>query len=214
MAFSEPNDGLPPTQNEPGEGPLPAQDQPAPPAGRARRFFAEAYDWCESMVLAMVCVVLLFTFGVRSAAVSGESMIDTLQHGDMLFISRLGYSASPGDIVVSTKPYYQNEPIVKRIIANGGQTVDIDFDAGVVYVNGEPLDEPYTHTPTNLEYDMEFPLTVPEGYLFLMGDNRNGSLDSRASEIGLVDERYIMGKAYFRIWPLDQMGSPYAESAH
>jgi len=125
----------------------------------------------------------------------------------MLLVSRLGFDSEPGDIVVATKPYSHNEPIIKRIIATGGQTVDINFEEGTVYVNGEALDEDYTNTPTNRYYDMKFPLTVPEGYVFLLGDNRNGSYDSRAEEIGLVDERYIMGKVYFRIMPFSQFKS-------
>lgn len=141
--------------------------------------FVELYEWIESAVLAVVFVILLFTFGARTSVVSGSSMIDTLHDGDMLFISRWGFSADQGDIVVVTKPYEDNEPIIKRIVATEGQRVDIDFVEGIVYVNGEALDEPYTHTPTNRHYDMEFPLTVPEGHVFVMGDNRNGSYDSR-----------------------------------
>ena len=134
-------------------------------------------------------------------------MVPTFASGDMLVVSRIGFNAEPGDIVVATKPYSHNEPIIKRIIATGGQTVDIDFDEGTVYVNGEALDEDYTNTPTNRHYDTEFPLTVPEGYVFLLGDNRNNSYDSRAEEIGLVDERYIMGKVYFRVMPFSEFKS-------
>ncbi len=173
---------------------------------RRDRIFKELYEWAESAVLAVVFVVLLFTFVARTSVVSGESMIHTLESGDMLVISRLGGEVQPGDIVVATKPYYANEPIVKRVIATGGQRVDIDFQEGVVFVNGEALDEHYTNTPTNRHYDVEFPITVPEGYLFLMGDNRNGSLDSRSTEIGLVDERYILGKAYLRVLPFSAFG--------
>ena len=176
---------------------------------KCRRIFKEFYDWVECAVMAVIFVVLLFTFIGRTSVVSGQSMIRTLESGDMLLISRIGYRAEQGDIVVATKPYSHNEPIIKRIIATGGQTVDIDFEEGIVYVNGEQLDEPYTHTPTNRDYDMEFPLTVPEGYLFLLGDNRNGSYDSRAREIGLVDERYIMGKAYFRVMPFSEFTTLY-----
>lgn len=176
---------------------------------RRDRIFKELYEWVESAVLAVVFVVLLFTFVARTSVVSGESMIHTLESGDMLVISRLGGAVQPGDIVVATKPYYANEPIVKRVIATGGQSVNIDFKEGIVYVNGEALDESYTNTPTNRHYDVEFPITVPDGYLFLMGDNRNGSLDSRSTEIGLVDERYILGKAYMRVLPFSSFGKLY-----
>ena len=161
----------------------------APKSPKRDIAFVELYEWIESAVLAVVFVILLFTFGARTSVVSGSSMIDTLHDGDMLFISRWGFSADQGDIVVVTKPYEDNEPIIKRIVATEGQRVDIDFVEGIVYINGEALDEPYTHTPTNRHYDMEFPLTVPEGHVFVMGDNRNGSYDSRASEIGFVDTR-------------------------
>lgn len=194
-------------------GMFPKEEQSAAEAAAAQtkrdRIFKELYEWVESAVLAVVFVVLLFTFGARTSVVSGQSMIQTLQNNDMLIISRLGFSAQPGDIVVATKPYYANEPIVKRIIATEGQSVDIDFVEGIVYVNGEALDEKYTNTSTNREYDMVFPLTVPEGQLFLMGDNRNGSLDSRSTDIGLVDQRYILGKAYWRIFPFSSFGKLY-----
>jgi signal peptidase I len=112
------------------------------------------------------------------------------------------YQPSRGDIVVVTKPNSENEPLIKRVIALEGQTVDIDFSKGIVYVDGEALDEPYVNTPTNLRYDVKFPITVPKGDLFVLGDNRNGSLDSRSSRIGFIDTRYVLGKVYLRIFPL------------
>lgn len=177
------------------------------PQGRREIAFSELYEWIESAVMAVIFVILLFTFAARTSVVSGSSMIDTLHGGDMLLISRLGFSAEQGDIVVVTKPYEDNKPIIKRVIATEGQRVDIDFVEGVVYVNGEALDEPYTHTPTNKRYDMEFPVTVPQGHVFVMGDNRNGSYDSRATEIGFVDTRYVLGKVYLRIFPLGAAGT-------
>ena len=182
------------------ENTQPAENKPS----KRERLFKELYDWTESAVFAIIFVVLLFTFVARTSVVSGRSMYDTLDSGDMLIVSRLGGDFKNGDIVVATKPYSHNEPIIKRVIATGGQTVDIDFEQGIVFVNGEMIDEPYVHTPTNRDYDMEFPVIVPEGHLFLMGDNRNGSYDSRAEEIGFVDERYIMGKAYVRVLPFNR----------
>lgn len=168
------------------------------------RLFKELYDWVESGVFAIIFVVLLFTFVAKTSVVNGRSMYDTLDNGDMLVVSRLGGDFKYGDIVVATKPYSHNEPIIKRVIATEGQTVDIDFEQGVVFINGEMIEEPYVNTPTNRSFDMEFPVIVPEGHLFLMGDNRNNSYDSRAEEIGFVDERYIMGKAYARVLPFNR----------
>ena len=99
-------------------------------------------------------------------------------------------------------------PIIKRVIATGGQTVDINFDRGVVFVDGEQLDESYVNTPTNVSYDVQFPVTVPEGSVFCLGDNRNHSYDSRASEIGMIDERYVLGKVLWRIFPFHSIGNP------
>ena len=180
-----------------------------PSEDKKKKIFKEVYDWLESAVMAVIFVVLLFTFIGRTSVVSGKSMIQTLQNGEMLVISRLGGQFEQGDIVVATKPYSHNEPIIKRIIATEGQTVDIDFNKGLVYVNGDLLDEPYVNTPTNRKYDQKFPVIVPEGHVFLLGDNRNGSYDSRAEEIGFVDERYIMGKAYFRVLPFDKFTALY-----
>lgn len=175
---------------------------------KKKRIFDELYDWTESIVSAVVAVVLIFTFVARTSVVSGKSMLETLHGGDMLVITRLGKAPSQGDIVVVTKPYSSGEPIVKRVIATAGQTVDINFDLGVVFVDGEMLDEPYTNTPTNREYDMTFPVTVPEGSIFCLGDNRNHSYDSRAVEIGMIDERYVLGKALWRIFPFSAFGDP------
>ena len=111
--------------------------------------------------------------------------------------------------MVLRKEAFRAEPIVKRIIAVGGDTIDIDFDAGVVYINGEVLDEPYVNELTYDQEDFEGPVEVPEGSVFVMGDNRNMSSDSRKAAIACVDERYILGKAVFRIWPLSKLGAMY-----
>lgn len=174
---------------------------------KKKHTFRELYDWTESVVTAVVVVVLLFTFVARTSIVSGESMNHTLEEGDMLIISRLG-GVEQGDIVVATKPYSGGEPIIKRVIATGGQTVNINFDLGVVFVDGEMIEETYVNTPTNVSYDMEFPVTVPEGSVFCLGDNRNHSYDSRATEIGMIDERYILGKVLLRVFPFGSFGDP------
>jgi len=156
------------------------------------------YEWIQAMLCTVLTAVLVFTFGVRVIRVDGESMRETLQDGDLLVVvnSCLCGSYRAGDIViVNRRDFRDGVPIVKRVIAAEGQTVDIDFAAGIVYVDGEALREPYIREPTWTEEGTEFPLTVPEGCLFLMGDNRNDSEDSRSSALGPVDSRCVIGRA-------------------
>ena len=153
-------------------------------------------------VLAGLLLVLLLVF--RVVIVSGPSMNATLIDGDyILLLGNVLYTnQKQGDIIVASKDSFKNgEPIIKRIIATEGQVVDIDFTAGIVYVDGVAMDEPYTKTPTNIQEGMSFPLTVDPGCVFVMGDNRNLSKDSRSLEIGLIDKREILGKAIFLIFP-------------
>ena len=157
-----------------------------------------AYEWVQALVCSVLTVVLIFTFAVRIVRVSGESMRETLQDQDMLVVLNnwLCGGYEQGDIVILQRDdFYGGEPIVKRVIATEGQTVDIDFDAGVVYVDGTALEEPYTREPTWTQEGTEFPLTVPEGSIFVMGDNRNDSDDSRDSTLGPVDTRCVLGRA-------------------
>ena len=170
----------------------------------------DLYDWIQCVVMAVIICVLLFSFFVRLVDVVGESMMPTLEPGDKIIVSNLFYEPKPGDIVVFRKDEYRDEPLVKRIIAVEGQTIDIDFNRGIVYVDGEPIDEPYIAEPTVEEEDFTGRVTVPEGCIFVMGDNRNHSTDSRTSTIGFVDERCIMGKVYFTLYPLKNFGSVYA----
>ena len=130
-------------------------------------------------------------------------MVPTLQDGDRLLVlnSLWDDDYQYGDIVVLRKDTFMEEPIVKRVIATEGQTVDIDFAAGSVYVDGELLEEDYINEPTYVEEGTEFPLTVPEGSIFVMGDNRNHSSDSRSSDLGTVDTRYVIGQAVFLLFP-------------
>lgn len=157
-----------------------------------------AYEWVQALVCSVLTVVLIFTFAVRIVRVSGESMRETLQDQDMLVVLNnwLCGGYEQGDIVILQRDdFYGGEPIVKRVIATEGQTVNIDFDAGVVYVDGTALEEPYTREPTWTQEGTEFPLTVPEGCVFVMGDNRNDSDDSRDSALGPVDTRCVLGRA-------------------
>ncbi len=170
----------------------------------------EAYDLIQSIVVALVFCVLVFSFLFRIVEVRGSSMRPTLDMDDKVIMSRLFLNPKPGDIVVFKKDSFKEEPLVKRIIATEGQVIDINFREGKVTVDGVELKEPYIMEPTTGEaYDFNGPITVPENCVFVMGDNRLHSTDSRYSKIGFVDERYIMGKVYFTVFPVKNFGSPY-----
>lgn len=160
---------------------------------RRFRHNRDALEWYEAVVLALVAVALVFTFGVRMIRVQGESMLPTLQSGQRLLITSFPRELTYGDIVIIDEYTSYGKPLVKRVIGMEGDTIDIDFEAGVVYRNGEALDEPYTAEPTYLQETMEFPVTVPEGCIFVLGDNRNYSTDSRDERVGFVDLRDVLG---------------------
>lgn len=167
-------------------------------------FTSFCFDIIDSVKGAVIVVFLIFALIFKAVGVDGDSMVPTLIDGDWVAVSGITMSADRGDIVVITQPWERNVPIIKRIIAVGGDTVDIDFDTSEVFVNGVLIDEPYIAEPTAVSYDVDFPITVDEGKVFVMGDNRNVSLDSRSSKIGLIDERYILGKALVRIYPASE----------
>ena len=163
----------------------------------------DLYEWVQALVCSVLAVVVLFTFVIRMIGVDGHSMVPTLQDRDRLLVlsSMLYDDYQYGDIVVLRKQTFLTKPIVKRVIATEGQTVDIDFSTGSVYVDGVLLKEDYINELTVEEEGTEFPLTVPEGSIFVMGDNRNHSNDSRDSRLGTVDTRYVIGKAVFLAFP-------------
>ncbi|MGM9631487.1 MAG: signal peptidase I [Eubacteriales bacterium] len=174
------------------------------------------YDVFDAFIKSAVFVVILLCILFKVLTVTGVSMSNTLHNGEKIIISNLFYTPKESDIVVFHDTGNLNEFVVKRVIATGGKWVRIDFDAGEVYVSeddifeiNEIIDEGdyvyldrgyYKMTGVTETY-------VPEGYLFVMGDNRNNSLDSRYSEVGLVDERSIMGKVIFRFFPFDRIGT-------
>ena len=163
----------------------------------------DLFEWVQALVCSVLAVVLVFTFGIRLIGVDGHSMLPTLQHGDRLLVlnSMWDHDYEYGDIVVLRKDSFMNEPIVKRVIATEGQTVDIDFMNGLVYVDGEALEEDYINEPTFVDEGTVFPLTVPEGSIFVLGDNRNHSGDSRDKNLGTIDTRYVIGKAVILAFP-------------
>ena len=165
-----------------------------------QKIFKEGKEVLSVLILFMLVYILCF----RVVVVIGSSMYDTLVHGDRLvLISNVLYTQPKyGDIIVASKDSFRNgECIVKRVIATEGQEVDIDFAKGIVYVDGVQLDEPYIFSETKLYEGVKFPITVDEGCLFVMGDNRMDSKDSRSTEIGLIDKREVLGKAIFLLFP-------------
>ena len=185
-------------------------------------------EYVELFVLCFCAIVLLFSCGLRICVVSGDSMLPTLQNGQALVTSSLFYQPKTGDVVVfhqiSEKVDRYNEPMIKRVIATQGQTVEIDFESKTVTVDGIALDESYIQLIYRGEYAIfaehhmsyvvgedgvghpVFRATVPDGHLFVMGDNRNNSADSRTSEIGFVDARRLLGRVICRLTPLDAFG--------
>ena len=178
-------------------------------------------DYVEMFVMTVFVVILLLSFAFRLCQVSGDSMNQTLLNGEHLVVSNLFYTPKTGDIIVfhQTSDLYDqfNEPIVKRVIATGGQYVKIDYFDGKVYVSSdetftedEILDESYyVYLDIGKWKEHGLPdktFAVPEGYLFVLGDNRNNSADSRSHQVGLVDERRVLGKVLFRLTPFTTFG--------
>ena len=169
------------------------------------------FEWANAFMVALIVVVLLLTFVFRQMTVSGTSMTDTLNDKDRLIISSFMYTPQYGDIVVISHGENYSDPIIKRVIATEGQSLSINYDTGEVSVDGVILDETYIKgTTIKLRNPTEIPDKIPAGYVFVMGDNREGSLDSRSTEIGLIPVENIIGKAQLRIYPLSQFGSVYA----
>ncbi len=158
------------------------------------------FDWVNSIIVAVVAVVILLTFCFRLINVDGTSMEPTLINKDKVIVTELFYTPDNGDVVVISHGEEYDKPLVKRVIATEGQTLNIDFDNNKIYVDGELVDEPYIQGDT-VKGNADIPEVIPEGKVFVLGDNRPISLDSRYHEVGLIDVDTIIGKAQVVIIP-------------
>lgn len=181
----------------------------------------DLFDWLQLLVIVLVIVVGMFTFVVGVIGVDGSSMYPTLHHRDLMLVQRIAYEPEAGDVIVLRKDgTFEDRALVKRIIATGGQTVYIDYTANTITVDGEVLSEPYINYEHDAEYGDDYmalrydldsqyvnrEFTVPEGCLFVCGDNRNHSSDSRAAELGMVDECYVIGRVLMVFFPFSNFG--------
>ncbi len=183
--------------------PVKAAEPELTPEERSGR---DMYDWIQCLIAALMICVILFAFFVRVIEVIGTSMNPTLNNSDKMLVSGLLYEPKVGDVVVFKKDSYDpDRALVKRVIAVGGQEINIDFDKGIVYVDGQPIEEDYILEATHNKLDFIGPKEVPEGSVFVMGDNRNASTDSRKKEIDMLDTRLILGRAYYVIYPLTEV---------
>lgn len=196
-------------QNKPEEQEL---DPIYTPETRVQSFRLGVYSWLQPLVLALAVLILLSIFVGRIIGVDGRSMLPTLHNRDMLVLQSLGYKPAQGDIVVLTQRSFSDKPIVKRVIATGGQTVDVDYDANTVTITDQDgssrvLDEPYLGEPMRRPISLSNThIEVPEGSICVFGDNRNNSTDSRFPSVGTVDERCVIGRAVLILLPFQRFG--------
>ena len=171
---------------------------------RKDAFYLDLFFWLQALIAVLITLILVFTFLGRAIGVKGDSMLSTLHSGDLVLLQTIGYEPKAHDVVVVTKLSFSDEPIIKRVIAVGGQTVTIDLDNKTVSVDGRVLDEPYINEVMEGGGVREY--AVPEGHYFVMGDNRNHSSDSRYPSIGFVDRREILGHAHAVLLPFADFG--------
>jgi|LSQX01.2.fsa_nt_gb signal peptidase I len=166
----------------------------------------EIFEWVQAIVLALVIALLIRTFLFTLIRVEGSSMVPTLSTNDRLIVWKLMYKPRQGDIIILKPPLHPETPYVKRIIGMPGQTININTSTQEVIIDGEPIDEDYINEPTRFSGNMTFPVKVPDDHVFVMGDNRNNSKDSRYTDVGMIPYDKIIGKATVRIWPLNKIG--------
>ena len=197
QAYTDWNTAIDPGADTDGAG---GESEPDSDSNRVRM---EIYDWLQCIVSAVICGIFIFVFIGRTIGVEGDSMLQTLHWYDRIVMTNLFYTPKNGDVIVFRPPTdaFGDTPLVKRVIAVEGQTLDINFETGEVFVNGVVIDEPYINELTITRLSFEGPIVIPEGHVFVMGDNRNRSSDSRDSRVGLVDTRYILGKVLFVLIP-------------
>lgn len=176
---------------------------------KASKSVVGCFEWMEALIPSIITVLLLFTFLFRIITVNGTSMLPNLQNGYRLFVSCGDTSLTRGDIIViDAKATSLGDVLVKRVIATEGQTVNIDFQSGTVYVDGAAIDESayLVNGITKDQYDVQFPQKVPDGCVFVLGDNRTVSEDSRFKAVGMINKRYVIGKVKCILTPFSEFG--------
>ena len=168
---------------------------------------SQILDILEVLSVSIVALIIVFTFAFKTCVVYQSSMYPTLVENDKLVIKSLGNNYDYGDIIVTGKYSEREDRIVKRIIAKEGDVVDINNSEGAVYINGEKLEEDYVNGKTFSNVNgIKFPITVSENSLFILGDNREHSKDSRSLDIGIINEKEVVGTVVFRLFPLEKIG--------
>ncbi len=164
------------------------------------------FDFTKTIIFVFAVVSVVFTFIIRDANVVGNSMCETLHNSDKVLITNFMYKPKSGDIVAINAEDQIEKRIIKRVIATENQTLNVDYETGNVYVDGIKLDEKYVSSSTKQpKNSFAIPYVIPKGYIFVMGDNRNISFDSRDAEIGLISIDEVIGKAQFILFPFDRI---------
>ncbi len=170
------------------------------------------YEIASILLTAVLAVGIIFTFFFKVSTVSGQSMENTLQHGDNLLITSITPEINPGDVVVISQPNGYEKVLIKRVIAVEGQTIEFDGVTGETIIDGKKILEPYVKEKIKYTFAMSKKYTIPKGKLFVMGDNRNNSADSRDVMVGMIDEDYVMGKVVYRLGDTELFNSELKES--